>query len=116
MTADAPITIPTDELGQPDLHRFIRQHGGYAKVPPAAWRAWDAANERWQAERRERLGRPPPPPPEPVRAEPCQCGAPGKFGYKDKSGKLVWYCTQHRLSEWWADARVGPASPPERAR
>ena len=43
-----------------------------------------------------------------TQAEQCaspDCGKPGLFGYKDQSGKLVWYCERHRLGKWWADAR-----------
>ena len=35
----------------------------------------------------------------------CHCGKPGLFGYKDESGKMVWYCGEHRLAQHWADAR-----------
>jgi hypothetical protein len=36
MTADAPITIPHDHLGQPDLQELVRQCGGYDKITPGA--------------------------------------------------------------------------------
>jgi hypothetical protein len=28
------------------------------------------------------------------------------FGYRDQDGRLIWYCTQHRLAQFWADARM----------
>jgi hypothetical protein len=34
------------------------------------------------------------------------CGSIGElFGYRDQAGNLLWYCEQHRLAQWWADAR-----------
>jgi hypothetical protein len=61
--------VPLDERGAPDLQLFIRacgsryaravgeqydwkRHGGYRHVSPDDWRAWDAAIERWQVEKR----------------------------------------------------------------
>jgi len=35
----------------PDVQEFIRRYGGFAKVPPEAWREWDRMNARWQAQR-----------------------------------------------------------------
>jgi hypothetical protein len=35
-----------------------------------------------------------------------QCDQPGVFGYRNKeSGAMTWYCTAHRLGQYWADAR-----------
>jgi hypothetical protein len=36
----------------------------------------------------------------------CHCGKPVEFGYRNKSGDLDWFCADHRLAEWWADARA----------
>jgi hypothetical protein len=37
-----------------------------------------------------------------------QCDQPGIFGYRDKeTGEMTWYCTAHRLGQYWADARRG---------
>jgi hypothetical protein len=36
----------------------------------------------------------------------ARCDQPGIFGYRDQNGKLIWYCTQHRLAQYWADARM----------
>jgi hypothetical protein len=39
-----------------------------------------------------------------------QCNQPGLFGYRDKqTGEMTWYCTAHRLGQFWADARRGAA-------
>jgi hypothetical protein len=32
------------------------------------------------------------------------CGARGEFGYR-KDGQMHWYCPEHRLGQWYADAR-----------
>lgn len=34
----------------------------------------------------------------------CHCGARSTYGYKRADG-LIWYCADHRLGQWWADAR-----------
>jgi hypothetical protein len=34
------------------------------------------------------------------------CVQLGLFGYRDKAGALIWYCAQHRLAQFWADARM----------
>jgi hypothetical protein len=34
-----------------------------------------------------------------------QCGVDGVFGYLKKDGDLIWYCADHRLGRFWADAR-----------
>jgi hypothetical protein len=44
------------------------------------------------------------------------CAERGVFGYRDKqTGEMTWYCTAHRLGQFWADARrdVSPAIPTE---
>ncbi len=33
-------------------------------------------------------------------------GQSSAFGYRNQDGELVWYCTEHRLAQFWADARV----------
>jgi hypothetical protein len=40
----------------------------------------------------------------------CHCGKPVKFGYRNKSGDLDWFCADHRLAEWWADARAADST------
>jgi hypothetical protein len=35
------------------------------------------------------------------------CDQPGLLGYRDQGGTLVWYCSQHRRGQFWADARWG---------
>ena len=34
-----------------------------------------------------------------------RCGRLGIFGYHDREGALIWYCGQHRLGRFYADAR-----------
>ena len=76
--ADAPIVIPLDADGRPDLQRLIdlagRRHaaslgeeyvedpfkrpphqGGFQHITAEEWAAWDRANAEWQARRREGL-------------------------------------------------------------
>jgi hypothetical protein len=36
----------------------------------------------------------------------ARCDQPGIFGYRDQDGRLIWYCNQHRLAQFWADARM----------
>jgi len=36
-----------------------------------------------------------------------QCGVDGVFGYRNSDGDLIWYCADHRLGRFWADARRG---------
>ena len=38
---------PPDHLG-PNLQELVAEHGGYDKIPPAAWRAFDKAIEQWK--------------------------------------------------------------------
>jgi len=101
-----------NELRQPDLQMLIRQCGGYHRITPELWRAWDRANAEYQ-ERCRRI-RPPEdefleqlPKPEPTTFEACAtCGQEAYFAYRDAdSGELVWFCGKHRLAQWWADAR-----------
>ena len=42
-----------------------------------------------------------------------QCDQPGIFGYRDKNtGEMTWYCTTHRLGQYWADARRDQSTSP----
>jgi hypothetical protein len=34
-----------------------------------------------------------------------RCGRFGIFGYHDQEGALIWYCGEHRLGRFFADAR-----------
>ena len=34
-----------------------------------------------------------------------RCGRFGIFGYHNQEGALIWYCGQHRLGRFYADAR-----------
>jgi hypothetical protein len=40
-----------------------------------------------------------------------QCGVDGVFGYLNKDGDLIWYCADHRLGRFWADARRDVVEP-----
>jgi hypothetical protein len=40
-----------------------------------------------------------------------QCGVDGVFGYRNKHGDLIWYCGDHRLGRFWADARRDVVEP-----
>jgi hypothetical protein len=43
-----------------------------------------------------------------------QCDQPGIFGYRDKNtGEMTWYCTTHRLGQYWADARRDQSTSPD---
>jgi hypothetical protein len=33
------------------------------------------------------------------------CGARGVFGYRHPVDGMRWYCSDHRLGQWYADAR-----------
>jgi hypothetical protein len=52
MSVVAPVIIPLDHLGQPDLQELVRQCGGYDKITLELWAAWDRANAEWQERRR----------------------------------------------------------------
>ena len=60
MTDDTPIAIPLGPEGAPDLQALVRACGGYNKITPEIWAAWDHANAEWQERRRAALGLPPP--------------------------------------------------------
>ena len=34
------------------------------------------------------------------------CGTVGEYGYRDKSGVLRWFCAEHRLRKFSADAQM----------
>ena len=51
-------------------------------------------------------------PPREVSQCRCQCGKIVEFGYNNKSGDLDWFCADHRLAEWWADARAADSTGP----
>jgi hypothetical protein len=42
-----------------------------------------------------------------------QCDQPGIFGYRDKNtAEMTWYCTTHRLGQYWADAPRDQSTSP----
>jgi hypothetical protein len=36
----------------PDLQKLVAQYGGYNRITPEAWQAWDQANAAYQEARR----------------------------------------------------------------
>jgi len=42
-------------VGPPDLQELLARFGGYDKITPEAWAAYDKAMAVWQRRRRERL-------------------------------------------------------------
>jgi hypothetical protein len=40
------------EMTPPDLHALIREHGGYANISVAAWKAFDERKRQWDAKYR----------------------------------------------------------------
>jgi hypothetical protein len=101
----------------PDLQELVAAAGGYKKITPEMWAAFDQAMDEYQKARREGLAndkansaR------EEIRFfgtleqawpfERCvECGAEAHFGYRNAAGELEWFCTEHRLAKCWADAR-----------
>jgi hypothetical protein len=52
-------------------------------------------------------------------ADNCHCGKPGVFGYqidKAQPEKITWFCAEHRLGEWYADASAPPTTKTPRTR
>jgi hypothetical protein len=39
-----------------------------------------------------------------------RCGQLGEFGYRCRDGTMPWFCAEHRLAQFWADARM-PSLP-----
>jgi hypothetical protein len=98
----------------PDLQELIELAGG--QLMEEHWQEFDRATAEYQRARREvgfddatdpalailaNAG-----PPE--RAWPYQpcivCGGAARFGYRN-GDQWDWGCAQHRLAQWWADAR-----------
>jgi uncharacterized protein (DUF3820 family) len=98
----------------PDLRALVAEHGAYDRIPQQAWSEYDKAMADWQERRRARFHaeRIPGAAISLTKHSPfgcCTCGGPAHFGYRDKaSGKMRWYCAEHRLAQWWADAAGAP--------
>ena len=43
------------------------------------------------------------------------CDQPALFGYRSYGDALTWYCSQHRLGQFWADAQWCDPQPSESA-
>jgi hypothetical protein len=52
-----PIDIATDSNRPLDLQALVAAHGGYDKITPEAWAAYDAAMAEWQERRRDKFKR-----------------------------------------------------------
>jgi hypothetical protein len=103
----------------PDLQELVVAVGGYDKITPEMWAAFDRAMDAYQQMRRNELAN--------DKADPARdifaavgvleqtwpyaccvdCGAEAHFGYRNAAGELEWFCVAHRLACWWADARRG---------
>ena len=53
--------------------------------------------------------------PDPPQLLCARCDQPGLFGYRDQGDALTWYCSQHRLGQFWADAQWRDPQPSESA-
>jgi hypothetical protein len=107
----------------PDLQALVAAAGGYEKISPETWAAFDHAMAGWRAERREILRREAltkhddgdpaldvvaSAGPQRWPYQGCdQCGAEARFGYRS-NGDLRWVCAKHRVGQCWADARRWP--------
>jgi hypothetical protein len=56
-SARARAALGIEHVGAPDLQALVAEHGGYHRIPPEAWAAYDAAMAAWQAQRREKFRR-----------------------------------------------------------
>jgi hypothetical protein len=101
----------------PDLQELVAAVGGYDKIIPEMWAAFDRAMDAYQQARREELANDKTDSARDVFAalgpleqvwpyERCvDCGAEAHFGYRDGDGAMQWTCAKHRLAKYWADAR-----------
>jgi hypothetical protein len=101
------LATPCDERGCPDLQELVRLRGGYPGITPEDWREFDRLTAAWHARRREfasaRLSAAAPSGPLEICA---RCGQQARFGYRNSAtGTLSWFCADHHLAQWWADAR-----------
>ena len=95
----------------PNLDEWMQRYG-YNCIP---WKEWDAAVETYQRERREyvpelEVERDPAldfyfVPEDPPKDVCCVCKQPAHFGYRGEGAIMRWFCAEHRLAKYWADAR-----------
>jgi hypothetical protein len=97
----------------PDLQALMTAHGGYNRITPEAWDKYDQELEAWKQRSRERHLVHKPRRDDPANwfpfdndsNEACfECGKEAHFGYHG-GDRLVWFCAEHRLAVYWADAR-----------
>jgi hypothetical protein len=105
------------KIAPPDLQELVAAAGGFHRITPEMWAAFDQAMEEYQRQRRAALAHNEGDPALDVlaRAGPIErvrpdqhcvsCGAQAHFGYRTKIGTLRWFCAQHRLAKCWSDAR-----------
>ena len=101
------LAIPCDVQGCPDLQQLVRLRGGYPGITPEDWREFDRLTAAWHARRRD-IAAPRPDATAPsVPFKICaRCSQQARFGYRNPAtGTLSWFCADHRLAQWWADAR-----------
>lgn len=98
----------------PNLQALVLAHGSYDQIPDEAWAEHEVATALW---RDRLLGLAPVFDADPANAFPLRrcntsgiyqdcivCSRPAAFGYRQPDG-MKWFCGDHRLADWWADAR-----------
>jgi hypothetical protein len=101
------LAIPCDERGCPRLQQLVRLRGGYPGITPEDWRVFDRLTADWHVRRRDIAALRPDATAPSVPFEICaSCSQQARFGYRNPAtGTLSWFCADHRLAQWWADAR-----------
>jgi hypothetical protein len=101
------------EQEPPNLQSLVAAHGSYPEISAEAWDDHQRRVARW---RDETLGLAPVFKGDPANFyrfsptyrrddEPCiVCDERAGFGYREE-GKMKWFCGNHRLAQYWADAR-----------
>jgi hypothetical protein len=105
------------ERSPPDLSLLVEAHDGYDKIPTDAWNTYDAALATWQHRLRteNRPTQSTGMDDTPLRFFPFYSDIPSTelclicdqiahFGYCHDD-EMRWFCADHRLAVWWADAR-----------
>jgi hypothetical protein len=104
------------KIQPPDLQELVAAGGGYDRITPEMWAAFDHAMEVYEQTRRAALaddhdnfdigG-------VPEQAWPYArcvvCGEEAQFGYR-RNEVLHWFCALCRPAKYWADARRGRRS------
>ncbi len=100
----------------PDLSELIVRHGGYSQIPADAWAAFDAAVAAWKHMLREdqlrvevvkpRRKLTPQMVPSSATDDCYTCKKFAPFGYRNRVGRLTYFCKEHRLAEHYADGKL----------